>query len=208
MSLTYPLWQTWLSFVTMQRLAVRLHVHYQKRRLRAHQKIQISIVEISLQRQNQILWVGMKKMYFWVLSKTQKEVLLQVVIGGINVDFIAKGKTKKIHVRFHFMLSIHMQICRRKYINWLLRMSFYLFQFGQTNPGSVCQSFGGVGRNIAGLGFFFSTLSNPVHAHFHQNIWLLHLALSVLSSRLSEQTRPGTPVHFSYWIGCKQWCSV
>lgn len=25
-----------------------------------------------------------------------------------------------------------------------------IFQFGQTNPGSVCQSFGGVGRNIAG----------------------------------------------------------
>ncbi|XP_055011532.1 uncharacterized protein zgc:136858 isoform X2 [Boleophthalmus pectinirostris] len=41
-----------------------------------------------------------------------------VVIGGINVDFIAKGKT-----------------------NTLLS--------GQTNPGSVCQSFGGVGRNIA-----------------------------------------------------------
>uniref|UniRef100_A0A3Q1J5F9 Carbohydrate kinase PfkB domain-containing protein n=1 Tax=Anabas testudineus TaxID=64144 RepID=A0A3Q1J5F9_ANATE len=41
-----------------------------------------------------------------------------VVIGGINVDFIAKGKTKTL-------------------------------QFGQTNPGSVCQSFGGVGRNIA-----------------------------------------------------------
>ncbi|XP_041852692.1 pseudouridine-metabolizing bifunctional protein C1861.05 isoform X2 [Melanotaenia boesemani] len=41
-----------------------------------------------------------------------------VVIGGINVDFIAKGQTKKLH-------------------------------FGHTNPGSVCQSFGGVGRNIA-----------------------------------------------------------
>ncbi|XP_061578464.1 uncharacterized protein zgc:136858 [Cololabis saira] len=41
-----------------------------------------------------------------------------VVIGGINVDFIAKGKTKALH-------------------------------FGQTNPGNVCQSFGGVGRNIA-----------------------------------------------------------
>ncbi|KAG7454455.1 hypothetical protein MATL_G00259880 [Megalops atlanticus] len=40
-----------------------------------------------------------------------------VVIGGINVDFIAKGKTQKL-------------------------------LFGQTNPGSVCQSFGGVGRNI------------------------------------------------------------
>ncbi|XP_072242258.1 uncharacterized protein [Leuresthes tenuis] len=41
-----------------------------------------------------------------------------VVIGGTNVDFIAKGKTKTL-------------------------------RFGQTNPGSVCQSFGGVGRNIA-----------------------------------------------------------
>ncbi|XP_053174690.1 uncharacterized protein zgc:136858 isoform X1 [Scomber japonicus] len=41
-----------------------------------------------------------------------------VVVGGINVDFIAKGKTKTL-------------------------------LFGQTNAGSVCQSFGGVGRNIA-----------------------------------------------------------
>lgn len=41
-----------------------------------------------------------------------------VVVGGINVDFIAKGKTQTL-------------------------------RFGQTNPGSVCQSFGGVGRNIA-----------------------------------------------------------
>nr|XP_019934643.1 PREDICTED: pseudouridine-metabolizing bifunctional protein C1861.05-like isoform X1 [Paralichthys olivaceus] len=39
-----------------------------------------------------------------------------VVIGGINIDFIAKGKA---------------------------------IQFGKTNPGSVCQSFGGVGHNIA-----------------------------------------------------------
>uniref|UniRef100_A0A3P9L1V8 Pseudouridine-metabolizing bifunctional protein C1861.05 n=1 Tax=Oryzias latipes TaxID=8090 RepID=A0A3P9L1V8_ORYLA len=30
-----------------------------------------------------------------------------------------------------------------------LESVFYLIQFGQTNPGSVCQSFGGVGRNIA-----------------------------------------------------------
>ncbi|XP_076879056.1 uncharacterized protein LOC143527632 [Brachyhypopomus gauderio] len=41
-----------------------------------------------------------------------------VVIGGVNVDFIAKGTTKEL-------------------------------SYGQTNPGSVCQSFGGVGRNIA-----------------------------------------------------------
>ncbi|XP_039988917.1 pseudouridine-metabolizing bifunctional protein C1861.05 [Xiphias gladius] len=49
------------------------------------------------------------------LSQSEPDI---VVIGGINVDFIAKGKTKTIH-------------------------------FGQTNPGSVCLSFGGVGRNIA-----------------------------------------------------------
>ncbi|XP_056137694.1 uncharacterized protein zgc:136858 [Lampris incognitus] len=41
-----------------------------------------------------------------------------VVIGGINVDFIAEGKTEKLI-------------------------------FGQTNPGRVYQSFGGVGRNVA-----------------------------------------------------------
>ncbi|XP_061825333.2 uncharacterized protein [Nerophis lumbriciformis] len=41
-----------------------------------------------------------------------------VVIGGINVDFIAKGKSKSL-------------------------------EFGRTNPGSVCQSYGGVGRNIS-----------------------------------------------------------
>ncbi|KAF7224087.1 transcript variant X2 [Nothobranchius furzeri] len=63
-----------------------------------------------------------------VREKTSKSLISQpgkvtadsdvVVIGGINVDFIAKGKTKEL-------------------------------QFGQTNPGSVVQSFGGVGRNIA-----------------------------------------------------------
>ncbi|XP_016888510.1 uncharacterized protein LOC103380561 isoform X2 [Cynoglossus semilaevis] len=47
-------------------------------------------------------------------SKTEANV---VVVGGINVDFIAKAKTKT--------------------------------HFGQTNQGSVSQSFGGVGRNVA-----------------------------------------------------------
>ncbi|XP_038164794.1 pseudouridine-metabolizing bifunctional protein C1861.05 isoform X4 [Cyprinodon tularosa] len=51
------------------------------------------------------------------VGKPQKDSDV-VIIGGINVDFIAKGKTETLH-------------------------------FGQTNPGSVCQSFGGVGRNIA-----------------------------------------------------------
>lgn len=33
-----------------------------------------------------------------VQYNTHNAVLLQVVIGGINVDFIAKGKTKTLHV--------------------------------------------------------------------------------------------------------------
>ncbi|XP_072519956.1 uncharacterized protein [Salminus brasiliensis] len=51
-------------------------------------------------------------------EKDQPSKPKPIVIGGVNVDFIAKGTTKTL-------------------------------QFGQTNPGSVCQSFGGVGRNIA-----------------------------------------------------------
>ncbi|XP_007252903.3 uncharacterized protein zgc:136858 [Astyanax mexicanus] len=50
-------------------------------------------------------------------EKNQPSKPKPVVIGGVNVDCIAKV-TKKL-------------------------------LFGQTNPGSVCQSFGGVGRNIA-----------------------------------------------------------
>lgn len=38
-------------------------------------------------------------------------------------------------------------------------------QFGETNPGSVHQSFGGVGRNIAGMGFFFF-LSYSLYAYY------------------------------------------
>uniref|UniRef100_A0A3B4E9D4 Carbohydrate kinase PfkB domain-containing protein n=1 Tax=Pygocentrus nattereri TaxID=42514 RepID=A0A3B4E9D4_PYGNA len=36
-----------------------------------------------------------------------------------------------------------------KWNNFLIENCLYVYQFGQTNPGSVCQSFGGVGRNIA-----------------------------------------------------------
>lgn len=38
--------------------------------------------------------------YITILTQhsTHNAVLLQVVIGGINVDFIAKGKTKTLHV--------------------------------------------------------------------------------------------------------------
>ncbi|XP_035388171.1 pseudouridine-metabolizing bifunctional protein C1861.05 isoform X3 [Electrophorus electricus] len=51
-------------------------------------------------------------------EKNQGSQSRTVVIGGVNVDFIAKGTKKK-------------------------------FLYGQTNPGSVFQSFGGVGRNVA-----------------------------------------------------------
>lgn len=38
---------------------------------------------------------------------THNAFLLQVVIGGINVDFIAKGKGEAIQVIFPFGLDIH-----------------------------------------------------------------------------------------------------
>lgn len=80
-------------------------------------------------------------------TSTHNAFLLQVVIGGINVDFIAKGKEKGLRVNFekwdyefHEHRSSESDGC-----NGLSS------QFGQTNRGSVCQSFGGVGRNIAGM---------------------------------------------------------
>lgn len=80
-------------------------------------------------------------------------ILLQVVIGGINVDFIAKGKTKALKVSFIYNMD-SATIVQRKWTRLTSENSRYLFQFGQTNPGSVCQSFGGVGRNIAGWFFY------------------------------------------------------
>lgn len=35
----------------------------------------------------------------WMNYTSHDSVLLQVVIGGINIDFIAKGKTKTLRVR-------------------------------------------------------------------------------------------------------------
>uniref|UniRef100_A0A671SUY8 Zgc:136858 n=1 Tax=Sinocyclocheilus anshuiensis TaxID=1608454 RepID=A0A671SUY8_9TELE len=52
-----------------------------------------------------------------ILRPKSQRTREQIVIGGINVDFIAKGTTQKL-------------------------------VFGEINSGSVCQSFGGVGRNI------------------------------------------------------------
>lgn len=47
------------------------------------------------------------------LYSAHSVVILQVVIGGINVDFIAKGKTKTLHVSFiyNMYLSTLLQIC-------------------------------------------------------------------------------------------------
>uniref|UniRef100_A0A8C2DPK4 Zgc:136858 n=1 Tax=Cyprinus carpio TaxID=7962 RepID=A0A8C2DPK4_CYPCA len=84
----------------------------------------------------------------------------QIVIGGINVDFIAKGATKKL--------------------------------FGLTNPGSVCQSFGGVGRNIADclsrLGhkpLFISAIGKDSHSDAVLN-YCKHMDTSAVA-RLQDQ---------------------
>lgn len=84
-----------------------------------------------------------------------------IVIGGINVDFIAKGTTKKL-------------------------------LFGQTNPGSVCQSFGGVGRNIADclsrLGhkpLFISAIGKDSHSDAVLN-YCKHMDTSAVA-RLQDQ---------------------
>ena len=67
------------------------------------------------------------------------------------MDFIAKGKTEKLVVSSLF--SKHVTNKLKVVQLFFLQISEKLLmclQFGQTNPGSVCQSFGGVGRNIAG----------------------------------------------------------
>ncbi|XP_067292690.1 uncharacterized protein zgc:136858 [Pseudorasbora parva] len=94
-------------------------------------------------------------------SKDQKMDSKTIVIGGINVDFIAKGTTKKM-------------------------------VFGQTNPGSVCQSFGGVGRNIADclsrLGckpLFISALGKDSHSDAVLN-YCKHMDTSAIA-RLQDQ---------------------
>lgn len=46
----------------------------------------------------------------WMNYTSHDSVLLQVVIGGINVDFIAKGKTKTLRVRTS-LLKIAVLIC-------------------------------------------------------------------------------------------------
>lgn len=82
-----------------------------------------------------------------------------------------------------------------------------LSQFGQTNPGSVCQSFGGVGRNIAGmfmpvaLTHMFSTCS----LNLNNVSQLLPLCCS---SRLPESIGLQTLVHLSYRRRFTQWSSV
>lgn len=98
--------------------------------------------------------------------KTQKTINQKmdsksIVIGGINVDFIAKGTTKNL-------------------------------LFGQTNPGSVCQSFGGVGRNIADclsrLGhkpLFISAIGKDSHSDAVLN-YCKHMDTSAVA-RLQDQ---------------------
>uniref|UniRef100_A0A8C1GC44 Zgc:136858 n=1 Tax=Cyprinus carpio TaxID=7962 RepID=A0A8C1GC44_CYPCA len=94
-------------------------------------------------------------------SKDQRIDSNTIVIGGINVDFIAKGAKKKL-------------------------------VFGQTNPGSVCQSFGGVGRNIADclsrLGhkpLFISAIGKDSHSDAVLN-YCKHMDTSAVA-RLQDQ---------------------
>ncbi|TRY56109.1 hypothetical protein DNTS_015242 [Danionella cerebrum] len=94
-------------------------------------------------------------------SKEQKMASRAVVIGGINVDFIAKGTAKEL-------------------------------VFGQTNPGVVCQSFGGVGRNIADclsrLGckpLFISAIGKDSHSEAVLN-YCKHMDTSAVA-RLQDQ---------------------
>lgn len=163
------------------------------------------MVENILLTQRQILWVLTHTVVKMLQSHTgsaykltQSAVLFQVVIGGINVDFIAKGKTKTLQVRF---------IRNTIYPHWegLMKvLTTCLFQFGQTNPGSVCQSFGGVGRNIAGV-----LLTDYIYARV-VCVSLPHtlMLLSCRPARLSESAGPQTPVHLSDWSRLTQRCSV
>ncbi|KAK3535667.1 hypothetical protein QTP70_019733 [Hemibagrus guttatus] len=93
-----------------------------------------------------------------------------IVVGGVNVDFIAKGESKTL-------------------------------LFGQTNPGSVCQSFGGVGRNIADclsrLGqtvLFISAIGADSHSDAVLNYCkhMFHVNLGVRSELDLGQRDPGS----------------
>lgn len=54
--------------------------------------------------------VKIKQSYITVHAMT---ILLQVVIGGINVDFIAKGKTKALKVSFIYDMESATIVQRR-----------------------------------------------------------------------------------------------
>lgn len=75
------------------------------------------------------------------------------------MDFIAKGKTKTLRVRTPLLkvTVFHSQISKLS--------SFYRLQFGETNPGSLFQSFGGVGRNLAGVFLHCYIICAPINNH-------------------------------------------
>lgn len=145
-------------------------------------------------------------------------ILLQVVIGGINVDFIAKGKTKALNVSFIYDME-SATIVQRRWTRLSSENSRYLFQFGQTNPGSVCQSFGGVGRNIAGWLFF---LSDYILHHEHSFVSFVsnfsECFLKDSLSRLGQETlfisatgadsNSDAVLNYCKHMVCEQWCLV
>lgn len=76
---------------------------------------------------------------------------------------------------------------------------FSLFQFGQTNQGSVSQSFGGVGRNVAGeFSFWFCDAMMRSHLMVSLLIFIFFFFWS-FPLRLSESIRPQTSVYFCRW---------
>lgn len=121
----------------------------------------------------------------WMNYTSHDSVLLQVVIGGINVDFIAKGKTKTLRVRTSLLKIVVFDSHMSKLT------SCCSLQFGETNAGSLFQSFGGVGRNLAGA-----------FLHHYITCALRHPRLEfyrLFFSRLPESTGAETTSHLRYW---------
>lgn len=76
----------------------------------------------------------------------------QVVIGGSNVDFTAKANSDII-VRFGCNSICEILLFTAcKDLKQQQQHIFFVLQYnGATNVGSIRQTFGGVGRNIAGI---------------------------------------------------------
>lgn len=135
----------------------------------------------------------------------------QVVIGGINVDFIAKGKTETLVVSSLLWNNKPYTDNNQGNAGLLILTSeklpsLFFNQFGQTNPGSVCQSFGGVGRNIAGKNLCPTqqmTVCQSILIGRLKKLWhFIFKRQPLFFVRLFESARPQSPVHLGYrhWL--------